>query len=253
MTNVQFSVFYHYPSIIAKECIVLGVLAYEPATNKFIFNTVKNTNRVATFNDELNIELLKNYLKAMKKNIERLVSKNQFDMYNFTRHYVNELQFDIVKTVEVEESFEEFVKECTRQYMSFDYAKKDRPKKDSQIKFLKGIIGKSEVSDGQLYGSFKEKINLDFLVSDYGFKFIYSNHKNITSTFNNAKIWRYNASILKNTYNLKIIFIVNFEKDDSELSGVYELLSEFGSVMTYDDALQFVDKKIKNDFFNLCL
>lgn len=248
MSKVYFSIFYHYPSIIAKECIVLGVLAYSPADNVFDFRIIRNTSRITAFNDEIDINFLKHYLNAMKKSIKRLVERNMFDIHEFTRHYVNELQFDTVKSVSIEESFEDFVESCVRRYIPFDYSKKDRPQKNEQIKFLKKIYSSSnEVKNGHFDGCHNEKLNYDFSVGKYAFKFIYSNKsKKYGNIFNVAKTWDFNARELLERYEIKTIFVIDFNIDNDQLSGIYNILSKNADVLKYEDALALAEKEFNN-------
>lgn len=248
MSKVYFSIFYHYPSIIAKECIVLGVLAYNPDDNIFDFRTIKNTSRITAFNDEIDIAFLKRYLNAMKKSIERLVKRNMFDIHEFTRHYVNELQFDTVKSISIEESFEDFVESCVRRYMPFDYNKKDRPQKNEQIKFLKKIYSSSnKVKNGHFDGGYNEKLNYDFSVGNYAFKFIYLNKRKIYGNiFQVAKSWDFSARELLDLYRIKTIFVVNFDGDNDQLAGIYNILSKNADVLKYEDALALAEKEFNN-------
>ena len=75
MYNVQFSVLYNYPSLVNKDCISIAVLFFNIDTKECRLRTISNWKRVQTFNDELDIELVKLQLYGMEKEIHEIAKE----------------------------------------------------------------------------------------------------------------------------------------------------------------------------------
>ena len=72
MLRVQYSVLCHYPSIVSKDCLTLGILFHNVTENKCILRSIKKWNRARAFNDELDIEVIKLQLEAIEEEVMSL-------------------------------------------------------------------------------------------------------------------------------------------------------------------------------------
>ncbi|EGT3944100.1 TPA: DUF3037 domain-containing protein [Clostridioides difficile] len=117
MINVQYSIFCYYPSVESKDSIALGILFYDKTNNICEFKTIKKLHKLKSFNDELDIDIVKLQLEAIKEEIQESVLRGNFDIKDYTKFYINELKFTEVVSIEIKEEFQNFIDSCTKQYM----------------------------------------------------------------------------------------------------------------------------------------
>lgn len=67
---VEFSVLGYYPSIVTDENINVGILFHNIDRNERYFYITRNWKRLEGFDDELDIEFVKEYLAGMKAQVE---------------------------------------------------------------------------------------------------------------------------------------------------------------------------------------
>lgn len=226
MIKIEYSVLCHYPSIVANDCITLAILFYDKGNKKCIFRTTKNWNRVRTFNDELDIDLVKLQLEGIDNEVCQFAKGKDFDLQKYTKFYINELKFTKVTSVLVED-FDEFVTDCTRQYLPFDLDKKDRPSVEEQVRFIKSMLKQSEIKyeNGKVHGYFNEDIKFDFIIKEYAFKLFRFEGKNEARLVKGVKDWAYDAYKLKNRY--KIIFVTDIDFTEcNEYKTLFNILNE---------------------------
>ncbi|MCW6094762.1 DUF3037 domain-containing protein [Clostridium sporogenes] len=238
MVNVQYSVLCHYPSIVSKDCITLGILFYNKDDKQCVFETTKKWNRVKSFNDELDINLVKLQLHDILDEVDELCKNNNFNLGDYTKFYVNELKFTEVVDIEVE-NFSEFVSECKRQYLRFDFDKKDRPTTEEQLSFIKKIMKSSDITYNvsPVKGYFDEDIKFDFIIGEYAFKLFRFEGRQETRLVKSVKDWAYDAYKLKDKY--KFVFVTDLDLNNNNV--LFRILKEESSyLISFNELLSFI-------------
>ncbi len=240
MINIDYSVLCHYPSIVSKDCLTLGIIFYDKTNNIGDFKAIKKWDRVKAFNDELDIEMVKLQIECIKDELESFIEDGNFDLSKYTKFYVNEIKFTEVTSVTREETLEEFMSLCIRQYMPLDLDKKNRPSLDEQSKFIKQMMKSSNIKykQGYIKGEFDENINFDFIIDDYAFKIFKFEGREENRIIGNIKTWAYNCIELKNKY--KVIAIVDLESIEEKYEKAYKILSkESESIIHFNELISF--------------
>ncbi|BDR66951.1 hypothetical protein DP122_05190 [Clostridium tetani] len=244
MINVQYSVLCHYPSIVAKDCITLGVLFYNKDEKNCVFEITKAWNRVKSFNDELDIDLVKLQLNDIANEVDGFCKNDEFNLDDYTKFYVNELKFTEVVNIEID-NFSEFVGECKRQYLRFDFNKKDRPTVNEQLSFVKKIMKASDISYKvhPAKGYFDENIKFDFVIDEYAFKLFRFEGRNEMRLINNVKNWAYDAYKLKDEYKVVFVTDVDFSEDNDNYNLLYRILKEESNmIINFNEMVSFIKK-----------
>ncbi|MCB2354365.1 DUF3037 domain-containing protein [Clostridium estertheticum] len=243
MINIQYSVLCHYPSIVSRDCITLGVLIYNTDEKSIIFETIKNWQRVRSFNDELDVELIKVQLEGIEEEVSELCKHKSFNLADYTRFYIGEVKFTEVINL-VAEDFEEFRAECKRQYLICDVDKAERPSTADQLKFIRNTLKNSKVvyKTGNITGYFNENVNFDFIIGNYAIKIFSFEGKNEKRLVKNVKDWAYDAYKLKDKY--KIIFATDINPEhQKEYKVIYKILEEeCYKILTLADIIPFVSR-----------
>lgn len=241
MINVDYSVLCHYPSIVSKDCLTLGIIFYDRSNKIGDFKSIKKWDRVKVFNDSLDIEMIKLQLESIKDEIKNFAKEKNFDLSKYTKFYVNELKFTEVNEVSIDESFEEFMELCTRQYMPLDLDKDKRPSKEEQATFIKRLMRISNVDylKGTVKGAYDEDINFDFVINDYAFKIFRFEGREENRVINNVKTWAYNCIELKGCY--KVISVIDVDTLEEDYKSIYRILrKESDKIVHFNDFISFV-------------
>lgn len=241
MYNVQFSVLCNYPSLVSKDCISIAVLFFNIDTKECRLRTISNWKRVQTFNDELDIELVKLQLYGMEKEIHEIAKEPNFELKDYTKFYVNVLKFSDVVTIKTD-NFDEFVDESSRQYLFLDYDRKQRPSVNEQVKFIKKYLKSNDIDHmyKAINGAFNENIQFDFIVKNYAFKLFRFEGKKESRIMRNVKEWAYDAIKLKSKYYIVFIVDIDFNATQ-EYKTVLQILDEESyKVINFKDAIKFI-------------
>ena len=241
MINVDYSVLCHYPSIVSKDCLTLGIVFHDRSNNIGDFKSIKKWDRAKAFNDSLDIEMIKLQLECIKDEIKDFTKEENFDLDKYTKFYVNELKFTEVNNVFINESFEEFMELCVRQYMPLDLDKDKRPNKEEQAQFIKKLmkISNIEYTQGTIKGEFDENINFDFIIGDYAFKIFRFEGREENRVINNVKTWAYNCIELKGFY--KVISIIDLDTLEENYKSIYKILTkESDKIIHFNELISFV-------------
>lgn len=261
MINVALSLLHYYPSFYNSEHIALGVLFYCIDENIVKFKKIKRWSRVSSFDDEANIKLLKLQLDAIENEVENnlLNPIDKFDIYDYTRFYVNELQFSEVTIQKTKDKFDEFVDTMTKFYLNYDFEKKHRLTKDEKDNVIKNLLDNNqfEYTKGKTNGYFTENVKFDYLITknnyDYGIKIFNLTSKNILKVIPNLKTWAYNAYTLKDS--IKSIFLYQYDldsKNDPNFDIAINILKkESFKALPVHEGLDFILKELNNKNDNL--
>lgn len=245
MFEVEYSTLVHYPSLVSKDCITLAILFFNKTTRSAYLLNTKNWDRVRSFNDDLDIDLVKLQLQGIDEEIHDIVKAPDFTLNKYIKFFQNDLKFTDIITISTD-NYTEFINECSRQYFMFDYKKSDRPNKKEQLSFIKRYLRSEtiEYTNKAIHGYFNENITFDFIIDEYAFKFFRLEDRNENRLIRYVKDWAYDALKLKNRY--KIIFVVDIDFSDHEkYKTVYTILNEdcyklisFREVITFIQSLK---------------
>ncbi|MDU2282264.1 hypothetical protein [Clostridium sp.] len=246
MYTVDYSILCHSPAILSKDCISLAILFFNRDTKDTILIPTKKWDRVRTFNDELNIDLIKLQLDGIEDEIHDIAKAPDFTLNKYTKFFVNDLKFSEVISTSVED-FNSFVKECSRQYLRSDYKKEDRPSLNEQISFIKKYLKTEEIpcEKNVIRGYFNENVVFDFIIGEYAFKLFRFEGRKENRLIRHVKDWAYDAIKLKDKY--KIIFITDLDFQDREkYKTVYSILEEDSHlIISFDQAISYIQSIYK--------
>lgn len=243
MNKIQFSVLSYHPSLATNENINIGILFHNLTTDERNFYMMNNWKRLENFDDELDVDFMKDYLAGMKKECEINLfnSQNQFCLKEYIKIFVNELKFSKVQEMEVLDA-EGFISQTEKIYMRFDLDKKNRLSRNDEVNYLKKLIRGRDIdfTIKPVTGRYDENIKFDYIIGNYCFKIFTfkGKDKQISRLISNAKLWSYNAESLQNKF--KIVFIYDIELANSrEYNIVMDILKENAKDIISSD--QFAD------------
>ena len=251
MLSIEYSVLCHYPSIMSKDRITLGVIFLNKTNKIACFHPTKNIKRVQNFNDELDIELLDIQLESIKDEVENLKITDAYELINYTRFYVNEIRFEAIQTIEIEDDFQTFIDETLKIYMRFDYEKKDRPNKQQQIAYFKKQFKQTlAYSNKKVYGEYGENVPFDFTVDKYVFKLFIFTGKQENKLMNTIKAFAYNAQHLRDKFNVVAVII---DDSDSGFETIKKILhANCHSVISSSELSEYVQAIESNLVKKIC-
>ena len=245
MINVEYSILYHSISYVSIDRITLAILFFNRDTKETRLVCTKNWKRVSSFNDELDIPLIKLQLEGIEEEIQDIAKSSDFYLEKYTKFYINELRFtDVIKT-EVE-NFTDFIEECSRQFIPQDYDKSKRPSREEQVRFIKSHLKTSEIEckPSTIKGYYNENVNFDFIIGDYAFRLFRFEGRNEQRLLTSVKDWAYNAIKLKDKYH--IIFITDKDFTEPESYKIlYSILGEYAKIISYNQAMEYIKKLSK--------
>ncbi len=105
MKKIEYVALKYYNSCVSEECLYVGMLFNNLTDNERTFVSIKNFKRLAVFDDDVNIEFFKDYLKSIKDEVEMNVFNydKEFVLKDYIRPFTNELKFSKITTVETDE------------------------------------------------------------------------------------------------------------------------------------------------------
>lgn len=247
MFNIDYSILCHYPSYVSMDCITLALLFFNVDTKETIFLCTKNWKRVESFNDSLDIELIKLQFEGINEEIHEIAQSPNFSLDKYTKFFVNDLKFSKVISTQVDD-FHEFINECKKQYLILDYKKSERPSKEDQLKFIKQYIktNKVEQKPSVVKGYFNENVKFDFIIDDYAFKLFRLEDRNANRLIHTVKDWAYDAIKLKDKY--KIIFITDIDFNEyPNYKTIRNILKEEAyKIITFNELISFIQSLNEN-------
>lgn len=193
---LKYSVLRYSPSTVAGEKINLGIIFFDEQNDRREFKYSKKFARLANFDDEINIAIVKKLLQTIKDEVEgNLFTYDKFDIEEYTKYYVNDFSFDKPKVIKYD-VWEEMIERLNKTYFRFDYDKSERPSSAEDKKLIEQLIctqGKNLKKDQYVYGICDDKIKYDIVTEDYNIKIFDFDGKNLNLLINNAKTWAWNS------------------------------------------------------------
>ncbi len=243
MPTVQFSVLSYYPSFVTQENINIGILFYNADSDEPSFYFIKKWDRVKAFDDELNINFMKEYLKGLSHELNKNLFNynNKFDLRQLVKYYVNEYKFSRVQTVICEDSGA-FIENTKKMYLKFDYEKHERLNKKQEKKYIYQLLRSSGIAytKQKIKGAFQEDIKYDYIIGDHAVKLFSFEGKALQYLVSSAKAWAFNAEEMQNMY--KTIFIYDVELKDAPLyNSIIEILNRSAhKTMPLSDGIDYL-------------
>lgn len=217
MKKIEYVALKYYNSCISEECLYVGMLFNNLTDNERTFVSIKNFRRLAVFDDDVNIDFFKDYLKSIKDEVEANVFNydKEFVLKDYIRPFTNELKFSKITTVETDEP--DFIENICKLYLKYDYDKKERLTKETEKRYIQRVLKSSNIpfTREPISGKYNEQIKFDFVTDKYVIKVFDFDNKDLTRIISNAKSWAYNAREMKE--ERKTIFLY-----DSDILGSEE-------------------------------
>lgn len=250
MADLKFSLLSYYPSILNDENINVGMLFYCNDPSYKFFYLTKNLKRLASFDDELDIAFMKDYLLGIKEQWEKKNTLNdECSVDSFIYNYGNELRFGKIQSVNVED-IDSFVSESIRMNFRFDYDKKDRPNDESVRKFMVDLLKKNGINytNEKVSGGFGESVIYDFVVDRVGFKSVtLGDDGSIRRKMMTIKGWAYTAMMNKEANGLDTVFVVDSETNNSAYQQAQRILRQNAVVLKPSEILSYIQNMVSNN------
>lgn len=241
--EMEFSILSYFPSVATGENINVGIVLHNKNNNMRLFHSMKNWRRLESFDDELDIEYMKNYLKGIKAEVENnLFNDEYFSLENYTRGFVNELRFGEVCSAKTDD-VNEFIDQTCKIYMRRDYEKRERLTRGAEKKYLKSYMTGADIvySTDSICGEDKEPITYDFRVGNYGFKLFSFEDKDPRRMLSSAKVWAYNAQSAGETMCTVIVYDEEMNDDENYLI-IKRILSRHAEFVSTENAIKIIEK-----------
>lgn len=237
MKIFEYSILQYSPSIIANEKINLGVLinCLDDNEAEFVHIEGKHFKRLKSFDDELNINVVKMLLQLIEDDIESffnpiLSNAPIFNLSQYIRGFSNEYKFTMpisIKYANMEQAKKEITNVCLRLYLP----KTQRKDKKEEFTFLKRIFETNELeysnkrSDTFILDKYSLTTSYDYICNhDIGIKLLYLNSQTLGKSINNIKAWLWNCNNT-NLKNIILIYVVE-NQNTTEVQNVINMLKQ---------------------------
>lgn len=243
---VKFAILKYVPNEERDEKINVAVVLHSPQDEFMETRIIENWKRLKNFDDEIDIEFMKAYLKSIQSEFqykfldkETKNIKDKMLLDNMAKIYVNQFLFSISE-VYIEDTCEEFLTKLKNNYLYYDIEKDKRPSSKESLNFFRDLLKAKNISyeiinfKNSLIGSFDEKINVDLKINDTYYKIITFNDNNIDTYMPKIKMWMLNAIELTEKKE-KLIFIINEQETNSKTKKFIEMLGKYAEIIKITD------------------
>jgi len=246
---MKYSVLRYFPSKIAGEAINLGIIFVSENEEERAFAHIQKWNRLKSFDDEVNISLVKLLIEQMKEDVEgTLLNQGKvFSLEKYIRNYVNEFSFSQIERIPYE-SFYETKEQIQKLYLKFDYDKKSRLNKDEEKAIIEDVIRGSGLSFRRrvtVTDELTDALVYDYMIGDYGIKFLNFDNKNLSRMMQAVRSW---AWICANSQKVCPVLILNYTgetegKSYEQLASVYRILRAASKhVYSVEEGIGFLNR-----------
>lgn len=244
MDLIQFSSLKYYNSCISEECLYVGMLFHNITTGERCFKTIKKLSRLEAFDDEVDIDFFKSYLKSIKDEVEDSIFNygKEFDLESYIKLFVNELRFSKIIITETDDP--KFTANMSKLYLKFDYEKRERMNNKQEKKYIDQILSNASINYSKIpmLGSYDEKIRYDFQTDKYAIKVFYFKDKDLIRLMSSAKAWSFSAEEMRE--KLQTVFLYDLDVLNSpNFKSIINVLKKNAKVMTVQDGLDFILSK----------
>lgn len=212
MNELWYSILRYTPSFVSGESINLAALFYYPDTDYREFFSLTKWSRLSSFDDSLNIPLIKNLMLDIADEIGTPLTAPNFNIQKFCAQYQSQIYFD--QCVAFPDVFpgnvSEKIEEIKQIYFQFEYDMDSRPTREDQKRFLGKLLRAQKIDyhrEAVQKGAFDENVTYDYLFCGYGVKFFDLNAEKISGqTLNKAKAWAWNCKTDPNGLKIVILY-----------------------------------------------
>lgn len=240
--NVKFAIMKYVPNYERDERINVAVVLHSPEDKFMSIKIIENWRRLKEFDDELDIDFMKSYLKTVEEqfnynfiNSQAINIEDECLLEKMTQFYINQFVF-VISNIVIESNCEEFLMKLKDNYLYYDTEKKKRISKKESIEFFGELLRGKNISyeligsKNSLIGTYDEKINVDLKIKDKYYKIINFNDSNIDTYVPTIKMWMMNALEL-NEKKEKLVFVINEQVSDEKINTFIKMLSKYGEVV----------------------
>ena len=240
--NVKYAIMKYVPNYERDERINVAVVLHSPEDNFLSMKIIDNWRRLKEFDDELDIDFMKTYIKTVQEqfsysiiNTPDIDIKNECLLEQMTQFYINQFVF-VISEISIETDCEDFLIMLKDNYLYYDNEKKKRVSKKESLAFFSELLRGKNISyeligtKNTLVGSYDEKINVDIKIGNKYYKIINFNDSNIDTYVPTIKMWMMNALEL-NENKEKLVFVINEQISDERVSTFIRMLSKYGEVL----------------------
>lgn len=245
--RMQYAVLQYSPSLISGESINLGIVVASTDEPLFKFVETKKLARVREFDDTIDIEELKKVLRAIAYELETTLENcmQKFDISSFTQYYLNEYHF--TRVIELPyANFDDSIKELSKLYLPYDFAKNQRASYSEEIKFIRKILTFNQVEfkrNVREIGHYQDNITYDFKIGKYGIKLFWLKGKELSRIVNDVKAWAWNCEHQPEGTETVIIYDADDESVQRQLSMILGILRDSSSyIYSWKDGIQWLSK-----------
>lgn len=233
MKRIEYAALNYYPTMVSSECICIGVLFHNLDDGEIKFSHIHNYKRFQTFDDEISLKYIRNFLTNLESDILYEYDVTNFNLSNYTEEFVNNYRFQAVKRVEVEEN-EDYITQLSKVYLKFDFQKKNRLSAAEELKWIKTILASKDIecTDGETKGEYDDSLRFDFKVKDCYVKYFSFENNNLSRNISIARQWAFAAQEIPN----KVIFLFDSNtKDKKSLEIILKILSKNAVVLKKEE------------------
>ena len=246
--DVKIAILQYIPSYERDEKINVAVVLHSPQDNFLKTKIVTNFKRIKEFDDEIDIQVIKNYLYSIREEFsDNLINKMDIDLKDeellskMTKYYVNQFYFKIQEAT-TDMSCNDYLELAFKNYLYFDVDKRNRVTDKETKDFFETILNRKNIqfermgAKNALFGNYDERINVDYKINNDYYKFITFTEKNIDTYMSTIKMWMLNSLELKDA-NKNLKFIVNGYMDDEKCQKFINMLSKYAEVKKFGEEL----------------
>lgn len=221
MSYIKYSVFRYSPSMVAGESINLGILFEALNYRSFIFT--KRFARIKEFDDEIDVDIIKLFLRSIQKDVEMSISNSitTFDMDKFIKYYTNQYSFDKPIVLETDD-LEKTIEEIQKIYLRYDFSRSERLTREQEISFISKVLSDKHVPykrNMHIKGKYSENIIYDYKFLSYGVKIFLLNGKSLNRIFNDIKAWAWNCQ--NNSEIINTIILYDYDENSNKVNQEY--------------------------------
>lgn len=161
---LTYSILQYRPNIALTENIYVAVAFHAPETNERKFIRMDNLARLFVFDDELNRQYTKDFLKGVE--LDWLETFEHENLNAYTRYFVNEYYFDSVKTATVED-FSKACIEIAKMLLHNGNQQENRLSKQERKEKIQTYIPIEEIKiDHKIKGKFNDDMQFNYIIQD---------------------------------------------------------------------------------------
>lgn len=244
---LQYSVLRYSPSLIAGESINLGIIFFSQDTADLKFCATKKLARVREFDDEVDVDNLKCFLKSLEDDLNLNLDNynSEFDLKRYIKYYTNEYHF----SQPIECSYNDFEKdtvEISKLYLPYDFEKSQRASQLDQVRFIATVLKSSKLSyvrKAKETGLFNERITYDFRFQEFAVKLFILKEKDLSKIFNDIKAWAWNCKYQPKGIKTVIIYCCHPNDRSEKLTSILSILhSATDQVYSWEDGIDWLTK-----------